>query len=187
MKLAFWRNGNGDVPARQEWDNPDHPDRIEARAELTKAQERINAIRAERLMPGPYNLEGFSPQGQATKCQHVFVQKMILGGPPEYWCMDCEWQFNLPQSFAIPKQHIVPYALLKFQWALKYFGPDVVKDQLMRPHLQLNKPGHPEASPLAMLADQREELGKLMELLDEELEKLPLPEERASLEEPKKN
>jgi hypothetical protein len=139
-----------------------------ARLKKTEARKLVDAIRKERLSDdGTYPLEMFSPPTAVKKCEHRFLRKMVLGGPDDYFCDDCEWQLSFPQPFAVPKQHIVPYALMKIAWSLKYDGPEAVAAAMIRPHLRLDKEGHPSEPPISVLLDQEEQLKKVLDIVRE--------------------
>ena len=139
----------------------------EAKLERTEARQRKDAVRKERLAPGPWDADAFSPPGESGRCEHKFLQKMVLGGQPEYWCDDCETEIVLPSGFYRPKQHVSAVALQKLLWCMKHLGPKAVAVGLLRPHARYDLPGSPELAPIALLEEYQGELRELSGYLDE--------------------
>jgi|TARA_Y100000310_G_C20472020_1_gene710540 hypothetical protein len=139
----------------------------EAKVERTEARKRVDAIRRERLSEDEWALNGFSPPGELHKCEHRFLRLMVLGGSPKYFCDDCEWVIILPSAYAQPKQHVVANALMEIGWVMKYDGPEAVAMGLARPHLRLDKEGHPALPPIEIVKEQAEQWAQVMGLVEE--------------------
>jgi hypothetical protein len=137
----------------------------EAHQELTEARQKLEAKKKVRLADGPYDLGWFSPPGEAQRCEHTMLRKMVLGGLPLYFCDDCEWASLITSAMAIPKQHIPAYGLMLGAWFLDYEGPEATAQALMRPHSRKDKEGAPMLPPLEVLRERKEQLAQVMEHL----------------------
>lgn len=138
----------------------------EAEGELTEARLKAAAVRKARVAEEPWPIEAFSPPGAMRTCEHRFLQKLVYG-QDDYWCHDCESELSFPQPFGRPKQHIVPVALMKLGWALKYMGAKAVAVGMMRPHTRMDLPGAPGMAPLSVLAEQADQLREVLDYVEE--------------------
>lgn len=168
MKLQVWRKDK--TPPAKLLERLDQ----EAEQELTESRLKADAHRKARLLPDPWPIEAFSAPGEMRTCEHRFLQKMVYG-QDDYWCHDCESELSFPQPFGRPKQHVVPVALQKFAWALRYLGPKAVAVGAMRPHVRYDLPDHPHTPPIAAIVEQRDALQEMLGYV-KEYEQLALQE-----------
>jgi hypothetical protein len=146
----------------------------EVALEQTEARQRLEELKRQKLAEdGPWKLEHFSAPAEAMRCEHKFLRKIVLGGPSEYWCDDCEFMMHLPQSYAMPKQHVVAHSMMRLTWMLKYDGPEAVAMGLLRPHLRLDKDGHPSEAPAALLAEWSKDWERVGEIVRGYIAQLP--------------
>jgi hypothetical protein len=152
-----------DVPDDQALDQ-----RKEAQEAYLAERERLHAKKEQMLdTHGVYELGSFSVPGEMRRCEHRFLRKMVLGGQPDYYCDDCETELSFPNPYGRPKQHIVPHAMMKLGWAMKYEGPRFVADTLLRPHLRLDLKDHPSLPPIEIIREQKDQWREVMRILEE--------------------
>jgi hypothetical protein len=133
----------------------------------TPAAQRLEGLKKEELSEGIWDLGMFSPPSAKFKCDHVTPWLVMRGGLPLYRCDDCDHYFLInAEGFVMPKQHIAAYGLFLMAHFLKYEGPDALAQALARPHVRIDKDGHPNLSPIEIMNEFREEW-------DEAMAKLP--------------
>ena len=149
----------------------------QAKQELTEKKERLLAKKQALLEQGPYDINAFSPPGEAFKCEHAMPRLVVRGGLPLYLCDDCEhYLLGIgAQAMVIPKQHIPAYSLFMMSHFLAYEGPQALADALVRPHVRLDKPVSPSLPPASII-------GEMKEMWQETLHCLAEYEEQAKLE-----
>lgn len=151
------------------------PYEAEVALQQTEARQRLEELKKQKLaQDGPWKLQHFSAPVEAIKCEHKFLRKIVLGGPSEYWCDDCEFMMHLPQAYAMPKQHVVAHSMMVLTWMLKYDGPEAVAMGLLRPHIRLDKDDKPSEPPAALLAEWAEQWQRVGEIVrDHQVAQLP--------------